>query len=81
MITRVYNEEMVTEGFNHERVKWVQLVTRVDHKICYSYNFHIWKNANHTLFMQCHKYRKFHEVSMISNRIFPQTKNIDFFKF
>ena len=38
--------------------------TRVDQK-CYLYNFYIWKKANHTLFMQFHKYRKLHERSMV----------------
>ena len=28
----------------------------VDQK-CYSYNFHVWKNANQTFFMQFQKYR------------------------
>ena len=42
------------------------LASQVDQK-CQSNNFHIQKNANHTLFMQLYKYIKMHERSMISN--------------
>ena len=41
------------------------LWTLVDQK-CYSYNFHIWKNASHTLFMQFHNYRKLHKSIVIT---------------
>ena len=41
------------------------ICTRFDRK-CYSYHFHIKKNANHALFMQFHEYRKLHKRSMIN---------------